>query len=204
VLGLASVQLLVIFIYRVGRSIDVGDIATRVGKAAEQEVGQVYPDRFTKPATTDGGDIVATWRQGTGPQVVHAGQSGYVEEIRHEALIQLLGAGRTRAHLLVCTGDFVTLDTVIAEVWASEPLSAETLDRAAATVAITSQRTMQQDPEFGLRQLTDIALRAISPGVNDPTTAVMCIGYLRNLLEQLAARADLPAVVETGSVTIVV
>jgi uncharacterized membrane protein len=204
VLGLASVQLLVIFIYRVGRSIDVGDIATRVGKDAEQEVGQVYPDRFTKPATTDGGDIVATWRQGTGPQVVHAGQSGYVEEIRHEALIQLLGAGRTRAHLLVCTGDVVTLDTVIAEVWASEPLSAETLDRAAATVAITSQRTMQQDPEFGLRQLTDIALRAISPGVNDPTTAVMCIGYLRNLLEQLAARADLPAVVETGSVTIVV
>jgi uncharacterized membrane protein len=47
---------------------------------------------------------------------------------------------------------------------------------------------VSQDVGFGLRQLADVALRALSPGVNDPTTALTCIGYLRDALERLAAR----------------
>jgi uncharacterized membrane protein len=56
-------------------------------------------------------------------------------------------------------------------------------------ISITNERTLEQDAAFGMRQLADIALRAISPSLNDPTTAVACVGYLRACLERLATQA---------------
>lgn len=202
-LGLGSVQLLVVFIYRVGRSIDVGDIATRLGQDTQAEVKRQYPDRYGSGAQVGGGELIAAWRTLGAAQVVYARQSGYVERVRVEAVTAALASGPSRASILVCAGDFVTLHTAIAELWTEEPLAPDVLDDIAAGVSVTSQRTLPEDPEFGLRQLTDIGLRAISPGVNDPTTAVMCIGYLRNLLEQRVARADQSDLVEADRVTLV-
>ena len=60
-------------------------------------------------------------------------------------------------------------------------------------ITIGHERDIDQDPGFGVRQLIDIALRAISPGINDPTTAVTCLRYVRGLVELLAER-DLPPI----------
>ncbi len=54
--------------------------------------------------------------------------------------------------------------------------------------AIGSHRTIEQDPAFGIRQIVDIALRALSPGINDTSTAVMCVDYLTAILARLAGR----------------
>lgn len=53
--------------------------------------------------------------------------------------------------------------------------------------SLGSQRSVEQDVGFGLRQIVDIALKALSPGINDTTTSVICIDYLGSLLAQLAA-----------------
>lgn len=66
-----------------------------------------------------------------------------------------------------------------------EPL----LDAARRQIAIGHERDIDADPSFGIRQLVDIALRAISPGINDPTTAVTCIHYLQNIFECLSERS---------------
>jgi uncharacterized membrane protein len=92
----------------------------------------------------------------------------------------------------------VTRETVIAEVWSPRELEEEaavSLIRRAVT--ILNQRDMVQDAAFGIRQLTDIALRAMSPAVNDPTTAVNCIQYLQAIFEHLAHRA-LPSAIHHG------
>lgn len=57
-----------------------------------------------------------------------------------------------------------------------------------AAIRIDNERDIHQDPGYGIRQLADIALRALSPGVNDPTTALNCIGYLGAILERLTER----------------
>jgi len=57
---------------------------------------------------------------------------------------------------------------------------------------IGRHRTVVQDPGFGIRQLVDIALRSLSPGINDTTTAVMCVDYLTSILSRLASR-DIPS-----------
>jgi uncharacterized membrane protein len=58
----------------------------------------------------------------------------------------------------------------------------------AVLAGLSRQRTVQQDTAFGIRQIVDIALKALSPGINDTTTAVMCVDYLTAILVRLAAR----------------
>jgi uncharacterized membrane protein len=61
-----------------------------------------------------------------------------------------------------------------------------------AVYVISRQRTVQQDAGFGIRQIVDIAMKALSPGVNDTTTAVMCVDYLGAILARLAVRGLRP------------
>ncbi|CAN5157911.1 DUF2254 domain-containing protein [soil metagenome] len=202
-LGLGSVQLLVVFIYRVGRSIDVADIATRLGRDTRRSVDGLYPDGFGTRLESEGGELVAAWRALDEPRLLYAGKTGYVSQISLPGFTERLERYAGRVHLLVCPGDFVTERTVLAEIWVDPTVAEQATEGLADRVVVSSQRTLDQDSEFGVRQLTDIALRAISPGVNDPSTAVMCIGYLRDILEELAGR-DLPTgVVVSGQVTLV-
>ena len=59
--------------------------------------------------------------------------------------------------------------------------------------SISRHRTVEQDPSFGIRQIVDMALKALSPGVNDTSTAVMCVDYLTTILTRLACRQFPPS-----------
>ena len=85
----------------------------------------------------------------------------------------------------------MSVETPLAEVW---PASVATHGRAEmlGAVSIASERDLDQDIDFGVRQLADTALKAMSPGINDPMTAVTCISYLRSILVRLTERADPP------------
>ncbi len=102
-LGLGSVQLLVVFIFRVGRSIDVGDIATRLGTDTEREIVRRYAEASTAPAAA-GETLVAAWRQSGPGQVVRATRSGYVQAVRKQGLIGVLADHSGRARVAVCAG----------------------------------------------------------------------------------------------------
>jgi len=74
-----------------------------------------------------------------------------------------------------------------------------TLDELREHVVVGTERTPSQDPAFGFRQLVDVAERALSPGVNDPTTAVQALDQLHDLLRTLSTRAiSLEASVQRG------
>ena len=84
-------------------------------------------------------------------------------------------------------GDFVASNGPLFRVWG--PLCEEARAELPSTVHMGRERTMRQDAAFGFRQLVDIAERALSPGINDPTTAVQVIDRPHDLLRQLAGRA---------------
>ncbi|MEJ7663115.1 MAG: DUF2254 family protein [Hymenobacter sp.] len=77
------------------------------------------------------------------------------------------------------------------------PLAAQITDDLNEHFSLGSQRSLEQDVGFGLRQIVDIALKALSPGINDTTTSVICIDYLGSLVAQLAA-AYFPGTLRTG------
>jgi uncharacterized membrane protein len=85
-------------------------------------------------------------------------------------------------------GDFVVRNTTLASLALDDPPDQETIAALQATFSISSHRTVEQDAAFGIRQIVDVALKALSPGINDTTTAVMCVDYLTAIMAQLAPR----------------
>jgi uncharacterized membrane protein len=85
-------------------------------------------------------------------------------------------------------GAFVVRDTMLASVALEDPLDEETIAALQATFSISRHRTVDQDAAFGIRQIVDVALKALSPGINDTTTAVMGVDYLTTILARIAPR----------------
>ncbi len=85
-------------------------------------------------------------------------------------------------------GAFVVENTPLASLALDEPPDEKMAAALRGAYSIDRNRTVQQDCAFGIRQLVDMALRALSPGIHDTTTAVMCVDYLAAILARLAPR----------------
>jgi uncharacterized membrane protein len=177
VLGLAGLALLLVFIHHFGQSIKVDEICARIARETLSRIEQLYPEPF--------GDPEPAPAPFEGPvRAVHVDRPGWVRTVAIDRLAACLPDARS-VEVLVVPGDFVTAAKPVANVRPPTAWVAE----AANAFGISRERDLDQDIGFGIRQLADVAVRALSPGVNDPTTAVTCIGYLGALLEQLAGKA---------------
>jgi uncharacterized membrane protein len=122
-----------------------------------------------------------------------ASSSGYVQSARPELLLPLAGRHGVHVRLTPWVGDHVVSGDVLAWMWtavpdepAPDPLQFQrALTRA---VQIGFERTRQQDAALGIRQLVDMACKALSPAVNDPYTAVQAIDHLSVIFQALAVR----------------
>ncbi len=139
---------------------------------------------------------------GSGFRVL-ARSTGWVAQLSTQELLDVLPPGGM-ARVEVEVGDFVHPGRRLCTIWADgvEPDRCERRVRAA--FAVGPSRTMQQDIGFGIRQIVDIALRALSPGVNDPTTAHECIVHLGAVLYEILRRHPPPDVVAGQEGTYVV
>ena len=86
-------------------------------------------------------------------------------------------------------GDFVSAGAVLIELYGRDP-GPEAEERVRSLVALGVERTIEQDPAFAVRIMVDIAIRALSPAVNDPTTAVQVLDHLEDLL-RMVGQTDL-------------
>jgi uncharacterized membrane protein len=177
VLGLGGLALLLVFIHHFGQSIKVDEICARISRETLSRIEQLYPEPY--------GDPEPTRSPFAGPaRDVHVGRPGWVRAVAIDRLAANLPGARS-VEVLVVPGDFVTAAKPVARVRPPEASASS----AADAFEISRERDLDQDVGFGIRQLADVAVRALSPGVNDPTTAVTCIGYLGAILEQFAGKA---------------
>jgi uncharacterized membrane protein len=124
---------------------------------------------------------------------VHARKDGYVQTVHPELLVPLAERLQVIVRIIPLVGDYVVPGHPIAYAWrtsmAQQPPDPQDLAGAVQhAVRVGVERTLQQDVRFGLRQLVDIALRALSPAVNDPYTGIQAIHRLTVLLCALATR----------------
>ena len=144
------------------------------------------------PGAQDGADVAEeepSW-QAAEATVVHAPRPGIIQTMDTGALLRVAKTHGVSIKVEPRIGDFVARDGVLLALVPGQELSQELLDSLYRAFDFGTERTMYGDVLFGIRQLVDIALRAISPSVNDPTTAVSCINYLTNILIQAARHAD--------------
>ncbi|MCI0671237.1 MAG: DUF2254 domain-containing protein [Myxococcaceae bacterium] len=177
-LTLVAVGFLVAYLQRIARRQYVGHIIARISARTREGVEELVRHvGEVAPAPPD----LATLGK---PHVVLAPREGWVQQVSREVLLAAVPAGSV-VRLETRTGAFLIRGLPLATVW-PRPLRTARADRAVrAAVVVGAVRTMQQDVDFGIRQLTDIALRALSPAVNDPTTAVEVLLHLASLLRTL-------------------
>lgn len=187
VLAFVALGVLLIFIHHMSQSIQVSHIAASVASSTMSSLGGIYPEPFAEPAGEDVPERLDRWRRDGTPVIVKAERSGYVQSIALDGVPDSLGEEGVRVHFPVAPGRFVRIDEPIAAVWRS---SSDDPARAVhRLVVVASEREVRHDTLYGIRQLADIAMRAISPSINDPTTAAECIGYMRAVLVRLAGRS---------------
>ncbi len=187
-IGLSFVGLafLLIFVHHIGHVIQVSDIVARIAAQTLQAIEHPYPTWEQAEVSTSRFTPIAYIAKE--PACILAGRPGYVQRIEFASLMKYLLCPGFQLRLLVCPGDFVTEETVIAEVQPASMADAECIKAIHEHVTIERERDIEQDARFGVRQLADIALRALSPAINDPTTGVLCIKYLQAVFEQLIHR----------------
>ena len=192
-LGLLTLVLLLLFIHHMGQSIQASHIAARVGQQTLASIDRLYPERYgASPEEEDADEIVRSWLADGKPASVTPARAGYVLLVDVDSALKAAPSG-ARLQVAVRPGDFVTEDDALVRMWPADALE-EARAPLRRSIPVEDERDLHQDVSYGLRQLTDIALKALSPGINDPTTAVTCIGYLRAALGRLAGRA-IPAAV---------
>ncbi len=177
---LLSVGMFVAYIHHIASAIQISSVLTAIGRETRETLDRRYP--------TDGEDAAPTAgpRPGRAVAVVRAPRSGIVTQVDTDRLVGIAGEADVAFRMEAGPGDFVPAGAPLVEV-----LGAGGVDHGAVAAAITlsDDRTMQQDVAFGFRQLVDIAERALSPGINDPTTAVQALDQLHDLLRRLAPRS---------------
>ncbi|MCQ8774195.1 DUF2254 domain-containing protein [Streptomyces telluris] len=120
-----------------------------------------------------------------GAEIAHAGRAGVLRDVHVARLVRVARRHGVVLRLIPRIGDFVVPGTPVLAVHGGAAPPPRALRY---TVSVGVERTFHQDLGFGLRQLSDIAQRALSPAVNDPTTAVQCLDRITQFLAALARR----------------
>ncbi|GAA4381158.1 DUF2254 domain-containing protein [Hymenobacter koreensis] len=191
VLALVSIGVLIFFIHHIASSIQASNIVRNATDETEAAIERLFPQEMGQAASPTEARTLHHEAPDLRWLPVRANRTGYVQSIDEDGLLNLARRQDSVVHLALGIGSFVAKGSVLLEVaryGPATPLPSETTRELRATFSIGSQRTIEQDAGFGLRQIVDIALKALSPGVNDTTTAVICIDHLGALLALLATR----------------
>jgi uncharacterized membrane protein len=183
-LGITTLLAIVGFISHAAHSMDISKILHDVADAAIEKVAEQWGDERTAAAV--GNETV----EESAPDdsfVIPLEHHGWVQQIDRDALLEALEPGATM-WLATVAGRYAIAGTPLCRI-APPPSDPELVERRVRNaIEVGQTRTAQDDVTYGLRQLADVALKALSPGINDPTTAQDAMFHLGALLRELLVR----------------
>ena len=195
VLALAGVVVLIFFIHHIASSIQAVSIIASVAQETNAAMDRVFPElQGREPnGTEDAVDeqVLASLDERTW-YPVPAQVSGYIQGVDEDAILDLARNHSTIVRMERGVGAFAVQGAVLASLALTYPPDQGTIAALNRAYRISAHRTIEWDPAFGIRQIVDIALKALSPGVNDTSTAVMCVDYLTAILARLSGRCHPP------------
>src|SRR5690242_16374033 len=195
-LAFLSLMLLIGFIYSISISIQAQQVAALVAA----ELRRAIDERQRAIAAEGGADAAdrpisanlaeATRRLAEDAAPVSATKSGYLQELAFRQLVRAATQAEVVVHLMYRPGQYILAGSVLAEVWPSHAVAADshlapTIQRAHI---VGSQRTMRQDLEFAIDKLEQIAMIALSAAINNSFNVLICIDWLADGLRMLAEK----------------
>lgn len=183
-----SLGVLIYFFHHVSTTIQAQNVIGSIGRELEASIGRLFSREYTTAAyefrLRGEDDIPADFEDEA--QFVTAGASGYLQAIDYQALRKAASEHEVLLRLIYRPGDFVAKGSDICAVYPAAAVSEELEKRVQGAFTVGAGRLRIQDVEYALDQLVEIAVRALSPGVNDPFTAIACLDQLGTTLSQLA------------------
>jgi uncharacterized membrane protein len=190
VFAVASVGFLIFFIHHVPSSILAENLIGRVARELLEGIDRLYPDMIGTgekendelQSETLPGDFAKEARQ------LESKESGFIQAIAEDRLLKLA----TEEHLILRLrrrpGHFVAEGAPLAAGWPADRINDEVGRKFREAFLLGRQRTPTQDVESSIDQLVEVAVRALSPGVNDPFTAISCLEWLGVALIRIGGR----------------
>jgi len=197
-LALGGVAALILFIHHIAESLQTGTVVQHIHRETIEAIDTLFPGRFGD-AIDDPDQLkaaLAYTREQVGWHGVESTQTGYLQRINTDGLLEWAKKNRVVLRVEKDMGSFVGIKTVLFSVRSGmerpDPDEADWPDDLINYVSIGRNRNIGQDVAYGIQQLVDIALKALSPGINDTTTAIMAVDYLGAICARLAC-LDFPA-----------
>jgi uncharacterized membrane protein len=201
-LALASVAVLIYFIHHVPATIHISNVIARIGVELTEQIERLCPEYHGAEAThgkdtkeQEAGSVPAAipdqrqlqehYRIAT---PVRADYDGYLQHLDGQGLLSIAAEHRLLIFVAQHPGDFVITRRPLVYVWPAVALQQETVEKIHNCFVFGRQRTQAQDMMFLAQELVEIAVRALSPGVNDPFTAINCMNWLAGAMSTLARR----------------
>lgn len=188
VLALGGIGALMYFIHHIASSIQASSIIASVAQETIAAIDRLFPEQLGRELGNDDNDQTPGSQSERNWRPVLASKSGYIQSVNNAALLRLARDRKTIVRMEQGIGEFVVQNTTLASLALEDPPEQEAIASLQATFSISRHRTVEQDAAFGIRQIVDVALKALSPGINDTTTAVMCVDYLTAILARIAPR----------------
>jgi uncharacterized membrane protein len=194
-LAVVNVGVLIFFIHHVSISIQANEIVARVGTELIAGIGRLFPEGIGRgapeiPREPPDADFLDSFDWQACP--IESAGDGYLQFIDGDALMALASHEDVVIRLARRPGHYVVASRPLALVWPGNRVTDQLMERVNSAFVLGNQRTSGQDIEFAVNQLVEIAVRALSPGVNDPFTAMTCVDHLGSALCRLAQR-DMPS-----------
>lgn len=186
-LTMFCVGVMIFFIHHIPETLNVGNITGRVGRKLRQDIKKMFPETIgTSPDDTE---IDKSKFDVENAIEVKAEAEGYIQAVNETALLNWATENDAVIRLQYRPGDFSIAGDVLMQVWVNgaeqTQLDEADIDRLRAGYAMGLDRTEHQNVLFLADELVEILARALSPGVNDPFTAINCINWFQSAIRTM-------------------
>lgn len=184
--AIVAMGFFIFFIHHISTAIQASEIAAAITRETLIAIERVFPEhgKFPHPCRSQLTEPPPTteWR------AISSTEMGYIQTVDEDALFAFACKYQTIVRMEYGIGDFVGPGRPLISIVSKHPIDDTLVKHTNKLFAIGSYRTIEQDISFGIRQLVDISLKALSPSVNDTTTAVTCIEHLTVILARSSQR----------------
>jgi uncharacterized membrane protein len=190
VLSIAGIMVLIYFIHHVSSSINADNVISLIHKDVDHAIERLYPDQEDEHQRMkdEENEEETPGQKGKKGLIIRARKSGYVQGVDYDLLMEKAKANDLILEVVTRAGLFIDRDSEMIRIWPKKVLNDSNQEDIQNAVLIGPRRARAQDVEYEINQLVEIAVRALSPSLNDPFTAMAVVDQLGVALSKMAER----------------
>ncbi len=184
--ALFNIVLLIVFIHQMAMSIQADKVISDISSLISKQIKTLFPEDMGEESEGENEiDAVEIKKSYQKTQVIKATESGYIQYIDNATIMDAVCDCSGLIELHHRPGNFLVEGIEIGTLYTNEEIEDEQIKRISKQFVLGHTKNAQQDLEFSIHQMVEIAARALSPGINDPYTAIACIDNLTTTLCRL-------------------